>query len=232
MKIALIGYGKMGRMVEKLALEQSHTIAAKLGHPLKNWDLNEADVCIDFSKGDSVLDHIEACIQAHKPLIIGTTGWNQDLQKAEKMIAQSSIGCLYSPNFSIGIFLFMEIVSHASKLLASFPQYDVGGVEYHHNQKLDSPSGTAKALSKEVRTQLGRCPDFEFASVRCGQTPGTHTLLFDSHSDTITLTHEARNREDFAQGALKAAEWIIGKKGFFTFHDFIKDSINPQRIPL
>ena len=180
-----------------------------------------SDVVIDFSHPSSVLSHLDLCLAMKKSIVIGTTGWETSHDQARQRIEEAKGSCLYSPNFSIGIFLFNQIVAHAAQLLQKFPEYDVAGVEAHHRQKVDSPSGTAKALSDTLLHNMPRLKDFNFSSIRCGSIPGTHTLYFDSNVDTLTLTHEARNREGFAHGAVIGAEWLIGRQGFFTMKDMM-----------
>lgn len=224
MKIALIGNGKMGKLIEELALSQGHEIVLKIsrqGPSIK--ELSSVDVGIDFSHSSGVLNNIRAFASQKKPLVIGTTGWDEHLSEAKKVVEKSGIGCVYSPNFSIGVQAFLQIVAYAAQLINPFHEYDVGGIEIHHRQKLDSPSGTAKAIAKQIAQQMQRPHALEFASVRCGHVPGTHTIEFDSPHDTITLSHQARNREGFAKGALKAAEWIVDKKGFYTMEDLIRN---------
>jgi 4-hydroxy-tetrahydrodipicolinate reductase len=223
MKIGLFGHGKMGQLTAQMAQERGHEIAAVITDIKDVQKIpDEVDVMIDFSQGKGVMDHIRLCIQSEKALIIGTTGWDEQLQEAKKMIESSSIGCLYSPNFSIGIYLFRQIVSYAAGLMQPFDQYDMSGIEFHHKEKIDAPSGTAKALRDEILKKLPRLKDFQFSSVRCGSFPGTHTLCIDGPADTITLSHEARNRNGFAEGAILAAEWIIDKKGFFSLNDMLQ----------
>ncbi len=214
----------MGKLIEQLALSQNFQVVCKFSTSLpysKNHknQLKEADVCIDFSNPNSVLDTLRTCAEFNKPIIIGTTGWDDQIVEAKKIVGNTTIGCLYSPNFSVGVHLFMQIVSNAASVMNSFAEYDVAGIEEHHNKKLDKPSGTAKALSKTLSDQMNR--EVEFSSVRCGNIPGTHHIYFDGPVDTITLTHQARNREGFAHGALNAAKWIVGKKGFYTMDDWI-----------
>lgn len=223
MKVALFGYGKMGQLIERLAISRGHTIVArysKTSFPSLTH-LQEADVCIDFSHAEAVVENVKLCIIQNKPLIIGTTGWNQHLSSVEALVKSSSIGCLHAPNFSIGVYLFTQMISYAAKLMSSFDSYDISGVEYHHRHKADSPSGTAKLLANQITKEMNLSQPIDFVSVRCGHMPGTHTIHFDGPIDTITLTHQARNREGFADGALQAAEWILGKKGFFTLEDFL-----------
>jgi 4-hydroxy-tetrahydrodipicolinate reductase len=225
MKIALIGYGKMGKLIEQAAKMAGHSICSIFSRndPIEFKAGGLPDVCIDFSRAESVLKHVKQCIEHKTPLIIGTTGWEDNLGEVQRLVESSSIGCLYSPNFSVGVALFTQIVSQAAKLMSSLTEYDVSGVEYHHKLKADSPSGTAKALSRHVEKEMGRIESLHFSSIRSGYIPGTHTIHFDGPVDSITLTHTARNREGFALGAIKAAEWIIGKKGFFTMEDLLEN---------
>ncbi len=227
MRIALLGYGKMGQLVEQLALANNHHIVARISRQFGGLEnhlqsLEQADLAIDFSQASAVLNHLQLCLSMKKPLIIGTTGWETHLETAQLMVQQSQGSCLYAPNFSIGVYLFQQIVAHAASLFQSFPHYDVSGIEYHHRQKLDQPSGTAKSLTKHVLHCMPRLQQFNFSSIRCGHIPGTHTLLFDSPNDTLTLTHQARSREGFALGALMAAEWLLPRQGFFTLDDMMQ----------
>lgn len=229
LKIALIGYGKMGKLVEQTAHAKGHQIVARFSHPLSmlqddhKQNLAEADLAIDFSQASCVIEHLELCLSLNKPLVIGTTGWEEQLVLAQEIVKKANGSCLYSPNFSIGIYLFQKIAAYAASLFQPFSEYDVGGIESHHRQKLDQPSGTAKALTQNLLHQMPRLQDFHFSSMRCGHFPGTHTLYFDSPVDTLTLTHQARNREGFAEGAVMAAEWLFSRKGFFTMDDMMKD---------
>lgn len=221
LKIALFGYGTMGKLIEKMAKEQGHDIVAKISRQNSIDSLANVDVCIDFSHASCVMDHVSFCVKHQINLIIGTTGWENQLEEVRKKVEKSSIGCLYAPNFSLGVHLFIQIVSYAASLINRVEGYDVSGVEYHHKNKVDKPSGTAKALTQQLLKQLKQFDTIPFESVRCGSIPGTHTLLFDSPSDTIVLTHQARNKDDFAKGALRAAEWMMDKKGFFTLDDML-----------
>lgn len=233
MKIALLGNGKMGQMVEAAAKQRGHAIVATItrGKITPNL-LKDAQVCIDFSHPECVLDHIQAIAMCNKPLIMGTTGWTDYLDEAKRIVLKSNIGFLYSPNFSIGVALFFRLVQSAAQLIDPFANYDVGLFEAHHNQKADAPSGTAKALkqiiNQAMKTRSSNLP--EISSIRCGSIPGTHSVIFDSPADTITLTHEARNREGFANGAITAAEWIQNRKGFFTLEDMLT-SLENRKTP-
>ncbi len=220
MKIALIGYGKMGKMVEKMALARKHEIVAVIDSNQKAFDLGNAEVCIDFTNPHSVLANIKRSAAQGKNLIIGTTGWHADLPKVESIVKTNNIGLLYSGNFSIGVQIFRKILAEAAKWAKLYPQYDIAGIEEHHNQKLDAPSGTALDLTKIIKDNAGK--EITFTSLRCGSIPGTHTIIFDSPIDTITLTHQARNREGFAEGSIMAAEWINNKKGIFTIEEMFQ----------
>ncbi len=222
MKIALIGYGKMGKAVEQHAIAKGHTIVATIDSKGSFEDLTAADICIDFTRPDCALNNIQKVAALKKNLIMGTTGWHDQLETARAIVKDASIGFLFAPNFSLGIALFLQMVEHAAKLIAPFNCYDVSGIEIHHNQKLDSPSGTAKNIIEKLQAHLpnNQVP-IEFSSLRVGSVPGTHTTLFDSPADTITLTHTARNRDGFASGAIVAAEWLQGKTGFFTLSDML-----------
>jgi 4-hydroxy-tetrahydrodipicolinate reductase len=228
MKIALIGYGKMNQMIDQLAQTKGHQIVSCFSRRLgttkeRTQDLVQADLAIDFSQGSEVLNHLNICLSLGKPLIIGTTGWEEHLKTAQHLVEQAKGSCLYAANFSIGFYLFQQTMTYAASLFQLFNDYDVSGIEYHHRQKLDQPSGTAKTLTREVLDHMPRIPSLEFASVRCGYIPGTHTLQFDGPGDTLIFTHQVRNRQVFAEGALMAAEWLLPRQGFFKMNDMMRD---------
>lgn len=207
-----MGKGKMGREVERIALERGHEIAEK-----------NVDVWIDFSHPDAVLKHVAKAVAEKKPLILGTTGWNDQIAEVRSLVEKGGIGVCFAPNFSLGVHLFMQIVREAAKLIDPHGIYDVSGSEIHHKEKVDSPSGTAKALAKIVVDSMesrNKKP-LEFASTRVGYVPGTHSVIFDSPVDSITLTHQARNRSGFALGAILAAETIGTTKGLIPFEELI-----------
>lgn len=199
MKIALLGYGKMGKMVEKVIFP--HSVVKP----------READVLIDFSHPSKVKEHVQMAVDQEKNLVIGTTGWDEQLQEIETLVKEGNIGVIYGPNFSIGVHIMTQLVHEANRLISHFPEYDIAGVESHHKAKIDAPSGTALRLG------------VPFVSVRVGFDPGTHRVIYDSEVDTIEITHRARSREGFARGALRAAEWVYGKKGFFPFERCAED---------
>ncbi|MEK6853802.1 MAG: 4-hydroxy-tetrahydrodipicolinate reductase [Nanoarchaeota archaeon] len=247
MKIALIGYGKMGKEVERVAKLRGHTVCAIVdksaaGATHKEIDasgscLKEADVVVDFTVPTAVIEAIRKVTAAKKNMVVGTTGWYDQMTEAKQLVGQAGTGFIYSSNFSVGVNVFYRIVEAAAKLINKIPEYDVFGYELHHNQKLDSPSGTAKSIAdilvksisgkKQVQyDKLDRKinpEEIHFASVRAGWIPGTHVVGFDSEADTIELKHAARSRAGFALGAVMAAEWLKGRKGFFTMNDFISD---------
>jgi 4-hydroxy-tetrahydrodipicolinate reductase len=224
MKIALIGYGKMGQMVEKMALARGHTIVGRMTSD--RWEmggLQDADICIDFTRPESVLENVRKIAALKKAIVVGTTGWDEKMQVVQSLVEEHQIGLLYSPNFSIGVNLLLEILAHASKVFNAFEEYGVAGIEYHHSEKRDSPSGTALDIARTIERNMGRINRVPFSSIRCGSIPGIHTVLFDSPCDTILITHEARSREGFANGALLAAEWLKGKRGVYTFADCMRE---------
>jgi len=223
MKIALLGYGKMGRLVEQAAVHRGHEIVCRMNHAEDGWpDVSKADLCIDFSQGDAVLGHLEKCGKLGKNLVIGTTGWESRIEEAEKKTQQFGIGVLYASNFSIGGHLFLKILDYGAKIMNSFAEYDVAGIEFHHSKKKDAPSGTALEICRRMKKGMDRLDRFEMTAVRLGSIPGTHQVMFDSPVDTISIRHEARNREGFAKGAVQAAEWLVGKTGFYTLDDLIE----------
>lgn len=242
MKIVLIGYGKMGRLIEDIALQKEHAVIAKIHLDGSLSSVNEnhikhADICIDFSTSQCALQNIRTLASFKKNIVMGTTGWYEHLSEVKDIVQKSQIGFLYSPNFSIGIHLFKNIIESAAQLINEFEDYDIAGQEIHHNQKIDSPSGTAKSIVYTLLEKIKRktapvydlidrpiaSHELHFPSIRCGSTPGTHSVIFDSPADTITITHQARNREGFARGAVAAAEWLEGKKGFFTLDDMVSE---------
>jgi 4-hydroxy-tetrahydrodipicolinate reductase len=237
MKIAIIGYGQMGKLIEKLAPDFGLEVVCVID-PILNTEITEkniidADVCIDFSLPNSILSNTKKIAKLRKNLVIGTTGWQEHFYEIEQLSKNHEIGIIYASNFSIGMNTFFLIVENAAKLMNQLPQYDAFGYEMHHNKKQDSPSGTAKTLADIIIANLDKktsqqfekldrkiAPEeFHFASIRSGNIPGTHTIGFDSMADTIELKHTARNREGFAQGAIQAAKWINGKTGIYNFQE-------------
>jgi len=244
MNIGLIGYGKMGKMIHRLAEKEGHKITfiqdPREKDPARR-DRKGTDVYIDFSAGDAVRENILMACREKKPLVIGSTGWEWD--KALKDAVEKSGICLVcDSNFSPGMYLFRRIVEEAAVMIIVFDVYDVAGMEMHHKEKVDAPSGTARALSEIiVKNFMGKkkaefypknekrpADSFHFTSLRCGRIPGTHTLLFDSAEDTIELTHQARTREGFARGALLAAEWTRQESGILAFKDVMESLMRKE----
>lgn len=226
MKIALIGYGKMGQMIEKAALGRGHSIVARITS--NQWDreaLLNADICLEFTHPECVLENITRIAELKKEIVIGTTGWHDEMELVRSIVEEHQIGALYSPNFSIGVNLLFEILAHASKVMNAFEEYDVAGIDFHHSRKKDIPSGTSLEIARTIEENMARINKVPFSSIRCGSIPGTHTVLFDSLCDTISITHEARNREGFAQGAVQAAEWLRGRKGLYAFAECMQEII-------
>ena len=227
MKIALIGHGAMGRLIERLAVEKGHEVgvvidesdaslfAGEIAEKLKGYD-----VAIDFTVGMAVSRNVEACVKARVPVVVGTTGWQKDRLLIEKIVRDGDGAMVFGANFSIGVNIFYKIADFAAELFAKFPEYEVFIEEQHHSRKKDAPSGTALKIKDIVtkHTEVGG-----IAATRAGNIPGTHRLGFDGPADQILLEHTARSREGFALGALMAAEWVVGKKGFFEFGEAMNE---------
>ena len=222
MKIALIGHGAMGQLVEKLAIEQGHEIvvtldiddAAKRTEQLAAV-LDGSDVAIDFSVSAAVAKNAEASAIAGVPLVVGTTGWLNELATIKNLVSEYDGALVYGSNFSVGAQVFFRIAASAAEMFQHLESYDAFIEEAHHKRKVDAPSGTALQLGEIVSDHLGR--DVPISSTRAGHIPGTHRVGFDSKADQITLEHVARSREGFALGALMAAKWIIGRKGIYEY---------------
>ncbi len=234
MKIALLGYGKMGKLVEAIALREGLEVGPKLdindnpeGSGITANSMEGVDVAIEFSQPDAVLANIEAAARAGVHVVVGTTGWMDQRSKVEKIVRDSAIGLVYGANFSLGMNLFFEIISHSARLIGMLPQYDAYIAEEHHRAKKDAPSGTALNLLDLMRPHLSR-PNLSIASIRAGSIPGTHVIGFDSEADTIILEHRARSRQGFAEGAVLAARWIAGKKGFYDFRQVFREIVGIQ----
>ncbi|MBU2903706.1 MULTISPECIES: 4-hydroxy-tetrahydrodipicolinate reductase [Arenibacter] len=230
MNIALFGYGKMGKMIEKIALKRNHHIVAKIDLDATDINFSEIDVAIDFSMPNAAYGNIKNCLEHNVPIISGTTGWLQDYQKAVELCKKNNGAFIYASNFSLGVNLFFELNSYLAKLMASQEQYQIAMEEIHHTQKLDAPSGTAITLAEGVidntnytNWKLDSAGDKEIpiTAKRIADTPGTHTVSYESEVDGIEIKHTAHNREGFALGAVIAAEWIVGKTGVFTMKDVL-----------
>lgn len=230
MKLALIGYGAMGKLVANLATAAGDQVGLTVTSHDASQDaaqlagsLRGHDVAIDFSLSSAVLGNIEACVRAGVPLVEGTTGWMGNEAEARRLIEDHQGALVYGANFSIGVNVFYRIVSQAARLMAGLDQYQTFMEEEHHSRKRDAPSGSALKL-KDLMAEYIKT-EIPIASVRAGHIPGTHRVGFDSPADQIMLTHMARSREGFAAGALLAARWIIGRKGVYEFSAVVNDVI-------
>jgi 4-hydroxy-tetrahydrodipicolinate reductase len=230
-RMALLGYGKMGKLVEAIALGEGWEVGPRLdihdnaeGGGITPASMEGVDVAVEFSQPEAVLTNIEAAARARVNLVVGTTGWSDQRAKVERIVRESGIGLIYGANFSLGMNLFFEIVSHSARLVGMLPQYDAYISEEHHRAKKDAPSGTALNLLDMMRPHLNN-PNLSIASIRAGSIPGTHVVGFDSAADTIILEHRARSRQGFAEGAVLAARWIAGKKGFYDFRQVFREIV-------
>jgi len=240
LKIGLLGYGVMGKLLEELAQKMGCQVVCKidpvLGVELKEENLQDAQVIIDFTLGSCAVENARKVCQWGKKIVVGATGF--DLQELKKIKGD----IIYASNFSVGVNLFMKIVAEAAKLFDKVEEYDVCGLEYHHNRKIDSPSGTGVSLAEILLKNMSRKSELaieradgkikpeelHFASVRCGDIPGTHLINFDSTADSVELKHTARSRKGFALGALRAARFISGKSGFYRFEDVFDEILALQ----
>jgi 4-hydroxy-tetrahydrodipicolinate reductase len=229
-KIALFGYGKMGRMIEQVALQRGHIIAAKVDIDAGEIDFSAIDVAIDFSAPDAAFENIKSCFEHGVPVISGTTGWLEKYEAAVRLCNENNTGFIYASNFSLGVNVFFELNSYLAEMMKNLKEYEVSITEIHHIQKLDAPSGTAITLAEGVIAQTHNNGwvlnkreknKIRITSLREGEVPGTHTVAYASEIDTITIEHIANNRQGFALGAVIAAEWIIGKKGVFSMRDVL-----------
>lgn len=219
MKLALIGYGKMGRMLDQLAPEYGFTVMARRDVD-RPEALEGADAAIEFTQPNAVIGNIQTAVELGIPLVVGTTGWAEHFAEAKALVARHDSALVWSPNFSIGVNVFTRLVSEAARLLQNQKEYGAWAWEIHHHTKKDAPSGTLLKLVDAMKG-AGYARPVDVSSNRAGAHPGTHEIGFDSGADTITLRHTARSREGFARGALQAAQWIVGKKGFHEFSDIL-----------
>lgn len=247
MNIAIVGYGQMGKMIMAKAKKKGINVISIIDpknpeamyKEINDKSLKDADVCIDFTTPSVVLENVKKYCKFKKNFVMGTTGWYDQIDEVKSMVENAEVGAIWSGNFSIGVNVFFEIINQASKIINRIDNYDIMGVEYHHNKKADSPSGTMKMIgdilinninnkNKAVYEMLDRKinnDEIHLASVRGGSIPGIHKITLDSPADTITLEHCARTREGFASGAVMAAEFIKGRKGFFEIKDLMEDVI-------
>ena len=247
MKIALIGYGKMGKAIEQVALEHGHEIVLKIsGKNLTDFNipnLKKASVAIEFTQPHAAYENVLKCFEANIPVVCGTTGWNEQMEEAKKTCLQKNQSFFQAPNFSIGVNLFFALNEKMAKMADRFPDYHhVSITETHHLQKKDAPSGTAVALANDILKNISRIKKWAgqspaeinasgsgsdssilpVHSIRTGEVAGLHEVMYQSDDDTIKLIHEAKGRNGFAKGAVMAAEWLEGRKGVFGMKDLLQ----------
>ena len=231
MKIALLGYGKMGQVIEKIALQRGHEIVVRKAIGDSFDGLENATVAIDFSAPDAAVENISTALNLGVPVISGTTGWLHDYDKMVQLCNEKNSAFISSSNFSLGVNIFFELNSYLAKIMSKFEDYKVGIEEIHHTQKLDAPSGTAISLAKGViensdynnwTLENPKSDDILIEAKRIENVPGTHTVTYNSNIDLIEIKHLAHNREGFALGAVIAAEWIVSKKGVYTMKDVLE----------
>ena len=225
MKVALLGYGKMGRMVEQAATRAGIEVACIID-PLSGsrGDIADCDVCVDFSEPGEVIDNLRKVSSAGRAMVVGTTGWYDRIEEARRLVDEAGIGFVYGSNFSVGVNLMFKLTRYAAELFGRFSGYDPFIEEAHHKFKKDAPSGTAVFLKRIVEGEYKA--SVPTSSTRAGYIPGRHTLGFDSEADSLTITHVARHRGGFAEGALLAAKWIHGRQGFFEFSEIMEHEIS------
>lgn len=248
MKLAIIGYGRMGHLIAEIAEKRGHKIVCTIdvdnSDAFNTPEFKSADAAIEFSTPGTAVDNILACFAAGVPVVCGTTGWLDALPDIKDMCLKGKGTLLYGSNFSIGVNIFMAANRYLARIMNDFPEYAPSMTEIHHIHKLDHPSGTAITLAEEIVEEVSRidawkepepgsepdCRTLPIDHVREGEVPGTHIITWDSPVDKITICHEAKSREGFALGAVKAAEWIKGRKGFFTVADMLSDVTHTQGL--
>lgn len=231
MNIALLGYGRMGKAIEKIALEKGHNIILKVDENTVNYDISKADIAIDFSVPATAYNHITHCFKNQVPVISGTTGWLDKYEQAIELCNKHNGSFIYASNFSLGVNVFFELNEYLAQIMKNLKQYDISLEEIHHTKKLDAPSGTAITLAEgiikktdkkswalNVTNQKNQLP---IVAKRIPDVPGTHSVKYQSEIDTIEIKHTAHNRKGFALGAVVAAEWLVNKKGVFTMKDVL-----------
>ena len=227
MRLAIVGYGKMGKLIEQLAPEFGFEVGLKLdidnnvdGAGITRENFRSIDVAVEFSMPSVAVANIERISELGVNMVVGTTGWFDQLPRVRTAVERGGCALVYSPNFSVGVQVFSKVVETAAKWLKDQPEYDAWAYEIHHKMKKDAPSGTLLKLV-QVMEQAGYSRPIDTASNRAGTIPGAHEIGFDSEADTITLTHTARSRVGFARGALKAARWVAGKRGVYEFGEVL-----------
>ena len=229
--LAIVGHGKMGRLIEQLAPEYGFDVRLKLnsganvgGAGLIRENLRGTDVALEFSTPSAAVQNIRQLAALGIPVVAGTTGWHQQLPCVRDAVQSSGSALVWSPNFSVGVYRFRQIIAQAANAFAAESEYQAWGWEIHHAAKRDAPSGTLLAVAEEMK-QAGFDREINLSATRAGAHPGTHEIGFDSSADTITIRHTARSREGFARGALRAARWIVGKTGVFEFREIVNELV-------
>ena len=231
MKIALLGYGRMGQTIERFAVQRGHEIVLKVDENTESYDITLADVAIDFSIPSVAFNNISNCLKNNVPVVSGTTGWLDNFEEAKKLCNTNKGGFIYSSNYSLGVNIFFELNEYLAKMMANLKQYEITMEEIHHTKKLDEPSGTAITLAEgiikntdkknwalNVTTEANEIP---IVAKRIEDVPGTHSVAYTSEVDTIDIKHTAHSRDGFALGAVIASEWLVGKTGVFTMRDVL-----------
>lgn len=231
MKIALLGYGRMGQTIERFAVQRGHEIVLKVDENTESYDITIADVAIDFSIPSVAFNNISNCLKNNVPVVSGTTGWLDKFEEAKKLCNTNKGGFIYSSNYSLGVNIFFELNEYLAKMMANLKQYEITMEEIHHTKKLDEPSGTAITLAEgiikntdkknwalNVTTEANEIP---IVAKRIEDVPGTHSVAYTSEVDTIDIKHTAHSRDGFALGAVIASEWLVGKTGVFTMRDVL-----------
>lgn len=230
MKIALIGYGRMGRTIEKFAQERGHEIVHRIKENIAEYNLKKADIAIDFSIPDAAFKNVTTCFEQGVPVVSGTTGWLDRYDEAVEVCKKNNSAFIYASNFSLGVNIFFELNKKLATMMHSFPEYKVEIEEIHHTQKLDAPSGTAITLAEQIIENTSKTGwkmedpgenDIPVKAQRIENVPGTHNISYNSEVDTIKIEHIAHSRDGFAIGAVVAAEWLQDKKGVFSMKDVL-----------
>lgn len=236
MKIALIGYGKMGKTIYQLAQAAGHEVILRIdvhnSQDLQAASLSQADVAIEFTRPESAFNNIVTCLENGVPVVCGTTGWLDRLEEANQLVEKYQGGLFYASNYSIGVNIFFAVNKFLAKMMKRYRQYEISMEEIHHTEKLDAPSGTAITLAEGILSEIDRkkswtnqatdqADELPIISKRIDKVPGTHQISYDSSVDNITITHTAHSREGFARGALAAAEWMVGKQGSYGMEDML-----------
>jgi 4-hydroxy-tetrahydrodipicolinate reductase len=228
--LAIIGMGRMGRAVAELAPAHGFHVVSQIGHaqPVSRQTLGTATVAIEFTVPGAAVKNVLACVQAGCPVVVGTTGWYDELPRVRDEVERAGGAVLHAPNFSLGVAIFDRVIAEAARLFGSAGAFAGHLVETHHAAKKDAPSGTAAALARTAETASGR--PLPITSVRVGSVPGTHEVVFDAPFEQVRLVHEARDRRVFAEGALVAAHWLVGRRGMYTMQDVLMPAATSSTV--